>query len=79
MVEKSILGNKEWLWDHSGYYLNREGLAFLRVIKQKNLIEWKENELEKNKWEKPEQIQNFKEFLLNCQVIDVVGSMIEKI
>lgn len=38
MIESYLNKNNNWLWDHQGFYMQRQGNAFLRLIPKKGLI-----------------------------------------
>jgi predicted transcriptional regulator len=52
MLKDWIISRREWLWDRLGYYMDRNGEAFIKFNKDKLLIEWYDNIIDKTKWKK---------------------------
>lgn len=78
IFETDIINNKEWLWDNEGYYMDRNGEAFIRFIHDKNLIEWKDNLLDKNKWKKVDSEASLYEiFFMKSAAYDFIGGIID--
>lgn len=59
ILEDSIVKKREWLWDKEGYYMDRNGEAFIRFNKEKYLIEWYDNTIDKTKWKKMDMENRF--------------------
>jgi hypothetical protein len=43
-------GDNKWFWDSQGFFMDRGGKAFIRFPKDKNLIEWKDNNVDNTRW-----------------------------
>ena len=58
-MKKHVLGSKEWFWDPQGFFMDKKGRAFIRFVKEKGLILWKDNNLDKERWKERDDENNF--------------------
>lgn len=73
-----MIDTRNWLWDREGYYMDRDGEAFIRFNKEKYLIEWFDNTIDKNKWKKLEsESKAYEKFFMKSAAFDFLGGMID--
>lgn len=78
MLEESIVRERNWIWDREGYYMDRNGEAFIRFNKEKYFIEWFDNTIDKTKWKRLE-MENvlYEKFFMKSAAYDFLGGMID--
>ena len=47
---KHVLRGGEWFWDPQGFFMDKSGKAYIKFIKEKKLILWKDNNVDNDRW-----------------------------
>ena len=71
----------EWLWDSEDYYLHVTGIAFIKFVKEKQLVLWRDNNHEKRirDSKKEDSREQYINYFLKAACFEFIGDIIEEV
>lgn len=81
LLEQSIRETGEWLWDSDDYYYHISGIAFIKFNKDKKMILWRDNNLEKRNRDikKDDSCRHYVKFFMKAAIFDFLGDILHAV
>lgn len=69
---------EEWVWDRAGYYFHKKGISFIKILKEKKMLLWRDNMREVQDSNESAEA-NFNTFFKKAAMCDILSNILKKI
>jgi len=79
LLEAWVGRSGEWMWDSENYYFHISGISFIKFVKEKSLVLWRDNNHEKRSRDirNEDSSQQYIKFFSKAACFEFIGEIIE--